>query len=148
LIKLMMREKILITRALWTEEEASFTGEALRLVSSWAWPKPVQKPHPPIVLGAASGPKTLADVVEYCDRWIPLATRHDIAGQVDMVRAAVADAGRDPGGLRGRRYSAKTHQVAELGEAGVDRAVFNLPPLGKDLVIPKLDEWVGAVVPG
>lgn len=60
----VMREKIMFMKALWTEEEAHFEGENLPLEPSWAWPKPVQKPHPPIVMGAARGPKTLEQIVE------------------------------------------------------------------------------------
>lgn len=137
----LMREKILLMRALWTEPEAFFEGEQLSLEPSWAWPKPMQQPHPPIVMGAAPGPKTIRDIVEYCDGWIPLATRHDIAGQVEKVRAAVAESGRDPERFEVTAYSVKTHQVDHLSEAGVDRAVFSLPPLGPEVVIPKLDDW-------
>ena len=137
----LMRDKILIMKALWTEEEASYEGELLELEPSWAWPKPVQQPHPPIVMGAAPGPKTLADIVEYCDGWIPLATRHDISGQVARVRQAVADAGRDPRVFEVTAYSAKVDRLDELREAGVDRAVFSLPPLGPEVILPKLDEW-------
>jgi len=137
----VMREKIMLMKALWTEEEASFEGEHLSVEPSWAWPKPVQEPHPPIVMGAAPGPKTLEDIVEFCDGWIPLATRHDVAGQIENVRAAVADAGRDPEAFEVTAYSVKTDQVESLAEAGVDRAVFSLPPLGEGVVIPKLDEW-------
>ena len=135
------REKIMLMKTLWTEEEASFEGQHLSLAPSWAWPKPVQEPHPPIVMGAAPGPRTLKDIVEYCDGWIPLATRHDIAGQIEMVRTAVADAGRDPAAFEVTAYSAKADQVESLADAGVDRAVFSLPPLGEDVVMPKLDEW-------
>lgn len=141
----LMREKILMMKALWTQDEASFQGEMMTLESSWAWPKPAQKPHPPIMMGAAARPKTLADIVEYCDGWIPLATRHDISGAVAQVRDAVADAGRDAGSFEVTAYSAKVDLVEELREAGVDRAVFMLPPLGSDVVIPKLDELANTV---
>lgn len=141
----LMREKIMMMKALWTQNEASYTGDLLDLEESWAWPKPVQTPHPPIVMGAAPGPKTLADIADYCDGWIPLATRHDVAGQIEKVRAAVTDSGRDPAAFEVTAYAAKTDQIAELTEAGVDRAVFNLPPLGEEVVIPKLDEWASAL---
>jgi probable F420-dependent oxidoreductase len=137
----LAREKILMMKALWTEDEASYEGELMELETSWAWPKPIQRPHPPIVMGAAAGPRTLADIVEYCDGWMPLATRHDVAGQVSKVRQAVADAGRDPEAFEITAYSAKTYQVQDLADAGVDRAVFSLPPLGPDAVLPKLDKW-------
>jgi len=141
----LMREKILMMKALWTEDEAVFEGERLSLEPSWAWPKPLQRPHPPIVMGAAPGPKTLADIVEYCDGWIPLAGRHDIAGQVARVREAVAAAGRDAEAFEVTAYGAKPENLEELGAAGVDRAVFNLPPRGPDVVLPKLDAWAKSV---
>lgn len=141
----LMREKISIMKALWTQDEASFQGEHVQLESSWAWPKPVQRPHPPIVMGAAPGPKTLQDIVEYCDGWIPLSGRHDIAGEVDRVRQAVADAGRDPTSFEVTAYSVKISHLESLAAAGVDRAVFSLPPLGPDVVLPKLDEWANAI---
>lgn len=141
----LMREKILIMKALWTEDEASFEGDLLELEPSWAWPKPMQKPHPPIVMGAAAGPKTIGDMVDYCNGWMPLATRHDIAGQVDRVREAVAEAGRDPEAFEITAYSAKVDHIDTLEAAGVDRTVFNLPPLGPEVVLPKLDEWASAI---
>ena len=141
----LMREKILMMKALWTEDEASFDGEHLTLEPSWSWPKPVQKPHPPIVMGAAPGPKTLEDIVEYCDGWIPLAGRHDIVGEVEMVRQAVAAAGRDPAAFEVTAHGVKLEHLDELGAAGVDRAVFSLPPLEADVVLPKLDEWAGSL---
>lgn len=141
----LMRDKIMLMKALWTEEEASYRGNLIELEPSWAWPKPVQKPHPPIIMGAAPGPKTLSDIVEYCDGWIPLAGRHDIAGQVATVREAVAGAGRDAEAFEVTAYGARIEGLEELAEAGVDRAVFNLPPLGPEVVIPKLDEWARAL---
>jgi len=141
----LMREKILMMKALWSEEEASYQGDLLELAPSWAWPKPVQDPHPPIVMGAAPGPRTLEDIVEYCDGWIPLAGRHDIAGQVARVRAALDEAGRDPGSFEVTAYGAKVDGLDELKQAGVDRTVFNLPPLGPAVVLSKLDEWAGAI---
>lgn len=141
----VLREKIMLMKALWTQDEAAFSGDVLSLEPSWAWPKPVQKPHPPIIMGAAPGPKTLLDIVDFCNGWIPLATRHDIAGQVDRVRQAVADADRDPAGFEVTAYGAKPDNLDALAEAGVDRAVFNLPPLGADVIVPKLDEWSDAI---
>lgn len=139
----LMREKILMMKALWTQDEASFEGEHLSLEPSWAWPKPVQKPHTPIFLGADPGPKTLNDIVEYCDGWLPNARRYDVAHQVDRVRQALADAGRDAGSFPIIAYAAKTHMVEEMVGAGVDGMVFSLPPLGPEVCIPKLDEWAG-----
>lgn len=135
----LLREKVLMMKALWTQDEASFHGERLDLESSWAWPKPEQKPHPPIIMGAAAGPKTLEHIVEFCDGWMPLATRHDIAGQISRVRKAVADAGRDPATFEITAYSAKVDAIEELDAAGVDRVVFTLPSAGEEVVLDRLD---------
>lgn len=141
----LLREKVLMIKSLWTEEEASFEGEMLTLGPSWAWPKPVQKPHPPIVMGADAGPKTIADMVEFCDGWLPNAQRMDIVGHVKGVREAIEAGGRDPDAFEITAFGAKTDLIDELKRAGVDRASFSLPPLGADVVIPKLDEWASAL---
>jgi probable F420-dependent oxidoreductase len=140
----LFRERLLIMKALWTQDEAVFEGEHHRLEPSWAWPKPVQKPHPPVILGAAAGPRTLIDLVELCDGWMPLATRHDIAGQIDRVRSAVAATGRDPASFEITASGAKVEDLDQLAKAGVDRVIFNLPPLGPEIVLPKLDTLVSA----
>ena len=78
-------------------------------------------------------------MVEFCDGWMPLATRHDIAGQIARVRQAVADAGRDPAEFEITAYSAKVDSVETLEAAGVDRAVFTLPSAGEEVVLDRLD---------
>ena len=140
----LLREKMLIMKALWTEEEASFEGDVLSLEPSWAWPKPAQKPHPPIIMGAAAGPRTLADMVEFCDGWMPLASKHDIIDQVARVRSAVAEAGRDPAAFEITAYSARVDEVETLEKAGVNRAVFTLPPAGPTAILPRLDKLAEA----
>jgi probable F420-dependent oxidoreductase len=125
----ILRERILLMKSLWTEDVASFQGELLHLEPSWAWPKPVQRPHPPIIMGGAAGPKTIADMVEFCDGWMPLGTRHDLDGKLSTVRKAVEAAGRDPSAFSITAYGAKgaNENVEHLIKLGVDRIVFNLP---------------------
>ena len=123
----LLREKILMMKTLWTEDIASFEGELLHLEPSWAWPKPIQKPHPPIILGGAAGPRTIADMVEFCDGWMPLVVRHDIAGRISEVRRAVEAAGRDPDAFEITASGAKPDQLEALAAAGVNRANFGLP---------------------
>jgi probable F420-dependent oxidoreductase len=125
----ILRERILLMKSLWTEDVASFQGGLLHLEPSWAWPKPVQRPHPPIIMGGAAGPKTIADMVEFCDGWMPLGTRHDLDGKLSTVRKAVEAAGRDPSAFSITAYGAKgaNENVEHLIKLGVDRIVFNLP---------------------
>ncbi len=68
----MVREKMQAVKKLWSEEAASYDGEFVRFEPSWSWPKPVQKPHPPILIGGAAGPKMFAHIAEYADGWIPI----------------------------------------------------------------------------
>src|SRR5260221_544747 len=65
-----MRERALAMKALWTEEKPSFHGEMVRFDPAWSYPKPAQRPHPPILLGGESD-HTLKRVVEFCDGWLP-----------------------------------------------------------------------------
>ena len=125
----LLRERILMMKSLWMDEVSQYKGERIALEPSWAYPKPVQKPHPPIIMGGAAAPKTIADMVEFCDGWMPLATRHDIAGRLDEVRSAVASAGRDINSFDITAYSAKAEPelIEKLIGLDVNRIVFNLP---------------------
>jgi 2-methylisocitrate lyase-like PEP mutase family enzyme len=78
-------------------------------------------------------------MVEFCDGWIPLGTRHDIENKVKEVRQAVADGGRNPDAFNITAFGAKADRVDTLRAAGVDRVIFTLPPLGPGEVIPRLD---------
>ena len=68
----LLRERLLAMKAMWTEEEASFRGDYVNIEPSWCYPKPVQTPHPPIILGGETV-HTLRRVVEFCDGWLPRA---------------------------------------------------------------------------
>jgi hypothetical protein len=96
-------------------------------------------------MGAAAGPRTIADMVEFCDGWMPLATRMDIVGEVERVRQAVADAGRDPSSFRVIASGARVEDVQTLIDAGIDHTIFNLRPLPADQTIPYLDRLAGAL---
>lgn len=141
----LLREKVLMMKALWTEEEASFEGEHLSLEPSWAWPKPVQSPHPPILMGADAGPKTIADMAEFCDGWMPLAGRHDIAAHVERVRERLRAAGRDPSTFQIIASTAKPDTLSRLREIGVDGAILGLPSRSREEVLTRLDDLTRSV---
>lgn len=136
----LLREKALVMKALWTQEEASFEGELLRLEPSWAWPKPVQQPHPPMIMGAGAGPKTIAHLVDFCDGWMPLG-RHS-ADKVDDIKDALVEAGRDPDAFDFTYWGARpdVEVIRAMAEKGYGRTVFAVPPSGSGEVIPRLDQ--------
>src|SRR2546428_3857475 len=92
----VLRERVLAMKRICSEDAASIAGAFSRFPPLWSWPKPVQKPHPPILLGG-HGPRALARVVDYCDGWLPISVRAgDLeAGVAELPRLAGAK-GRDP----------------------------------------------------
>jgi probable F420-dependent oxidoreductase len=138
----LMREKILLMKELWTKEVALFDGDEIQLEPSWGWPKPVQKPHPPIIMGGDAGPKTIADMVEFCDGWMPNA-RHDLIGRLETVRAALTAADRDPASFEISAFAAVAdkEKIQQLVDVGVTRAIFNVPPKSPPEVLTRLDEY-------
>jgi probable F420-dependent oxidoreductase len=139
----IMRERILAMKEIWTKDEAEFHGEFVSFDPIWSYPKPVQKPHPPILLGNNT-PNGRQRVVEYCDGWFPLAGR---AGDLD---AAVADlrqraerAGRDPKSITVSVYGASPQEsaVRSYERTGAVRTIFYLPSADRETVLPLLDRF-------
>jgi probable F420-dependent oxidoreductase len=137
----ILRERILAMKALWTEDEASFEGDHVRIEPSWAWPKPVQSPHPPIILGGDAGPRTAADIAELCDGWMPIGGRHPLV-KWDEVRRACEAIGRDPATVQLGVFGAPpdAERLVGLAGRGVQRAVLGLPQGPRDEVLAMLDE--------
>ena len=99
----VVEEKVSAIRRLWMEDEAAFAGEFVRFDPSWSWPKPLQKPHPPILLGAPGTERNLARVVAWADGWIPMgswATDPGFPGLLGGLRRRWEEAGREPASLR------------------------------------------------
>src|SRR5712692_6097833 len=88
-------EQVLAMKQIWTKEGAEFHGKYVCFDPIWMWPKPVQKPHPPVLLGGESG-HTLQRVVDFCDGWFPRGRAGDaiFTGLADL-KARAARAGRD-----------------------------------------------------
>lgn len=137
----LLREKILAMKALWTQDEASFTGDHVQIESSWAWPKPTQQPHPPIVLGGTAGPKTAAHIAEFCDGWMPLTPRGLDQG-IDEVRRACDDVGRDFAGIELGMFGAPADEerLSGLAASGISRAVLTLPQGSRDEVLAAVEQ--------
>jgi alkanesulfonate monooxygenase SsuD/methylene tetrahydromethanopterin reductase-like flavin-dependent oxidoreductase (luciferase family) len=138
-----MRERVLAMKEIWTKEEAEFHGEFVRFDRLWSYPKPVQKPHPPVLLGG-EGPHTLRRVVEFCDGWFPRgkAGADAILTQLADLRAQAARAGRDPKTISVSVFGGKTDAptLERYRSAGIDRVVVPLPSEGRERVLPLLDQ--------
>jgi probable F420-dependent oxidoreductase len=86
-------EKLAVLKRLWTEEAVAHNGEHSSFTESWVWPKPVQQPHPPILIGAAGFRWQLEDVVRLADGWYPM-DGPDLPARLKTLRKLAADAGR------------------------------------------------------
>jgi len=139
----LLRENVLAMKALWTEDEASFHGDFVNFDPAWSYPKPAQTPHPPVILGGETQ-YTLRRVVEFCDGWFPRAgAKFEPAEGMSRLRQAAAEAGRDMATLSVNVFRAPTDKkaLAACSEAGVTRAILQLPSAGRDEVLKLLDTY-------
>jgi probable F420-dependent oxidoreductase len=135
----IMRERVLAMKAIWTEDEPEYHGEFVDFGPMWSYPKPLQKPHPPIVVGGL-GEKVLDRVLEYGDEWMP--NRVQPAELTSRIVELRERAGRN---VPVTYYGAQaTDEFVEgLAEAGVDRALLQLPDAGADEVLPLVERYAG-----
>jgi len=143
----LLRERVLAMKEIWTKEEAEFHGELVNFDPIWSYPKPLQKPHPPILMGG-DGPTTFDRVVEFCDGWMPIGYRMEGLDQkIAELRRRAEAAGRDPKTISITIFGATPEKAAldTLQGLGVERAILMLPPAESDKVLPLLDRYAGLV---
>jgi probable F420-dependent oxidoreductase len=138
-----VRETMLAMQALWANEVARFDGEFVRFEPCWQWPKPVQQPRPPILIGGGAGPKLFAHIAEYADGWMPIGGA-GMAAELARLRALLEEHGRDPKALHivPMGIFPNDEKLAYYQEVGVTEAVLRLPSAPRDEVMPVLDDFV------
>jgi probable F420-dependent oxidoreductase len=138
----ILRERILAMKEIWTKDEAAYHGEFVDFDPVWSWPKPVQQPHPPVLIGG-DGPRTLDRVVEFGDGWMPIYGRNqsDFGAKVADLQARARAAGR--GRLEVSIFGAipRPEVVQQLAEDGAERVVFVLPPVPGPDALPRLKRY-------
>jgi probable F420-dependent oxidoreductase len=143
----VLRERTLAMKEIWTEDEAEFHGEFVNFDPIWSFPKPVQKPHPPILMGG-DGPTTFDRVIEFCDGWMPIGFRLvNVEEKIAALRRRAEEADRDPSSISVTIFAAKPEREAleDLERAGAERAIFYVPSDGRDKVLPVLDRYVQVI---
>jgi probable F420-dependent oxidoreductase len=139
----LLRERVEAMKAIWTQEVAEYHGEMVDFGPMLSWPKPAQKPHPPVILGG-SGPKILERVVRYGDGWMP--NRGQVIERVPELQRLAKAAGRDPIPVTAYpRPSAE--DIERYAQAGIERCIYWLPPDGRDPALSKLEELAELVRP-
>lgn len=119
-----MREHVLAMQAIWTQDEAEFHGEFVDFDPIWLWPKPVQRPHPPIVVGG-EGRTVLERVIEYGDEWMP-NDHPELLERIAELNLLSTRAGRGRAPVTAFAVDRDRERVEQLQQAGVRRCVFNL----------------------
>ena len=142
----LMRERVLAMKEIWTSPKAEFHGKHVDFDPIMAWPKPVQKPHPPIHVGGGF-PHGARRAIAYGDGWMPIHGRDEIVARIPEFRRMAAEAGRDPASLEVSVFGARPERelLERLAAAGVARAIFGLAPEPADKVLPVLDRAVPLV---
>jgi len=143
----LVRERILAMKALWTQQVAAFHGQMVNFDPVWLYPKPAQRPHPPILLGGSSE-YTVKRVVEFCDGWLPIARGgFNPKEAVERLRRAASTARRDFATLSISVFAAPADEavLAEYRDVGIQRAVLAIPDLTRDEIMGVLDKYARLV---
>jgi alkanesulfonate monooxygenase SsuD/methylene tetrahydromethanopterin reductase-like flavin-dependent oxidoreductase (luciferase family) len=137
----VMRERIEAMKAIWTQEEAEYHGRYVDFDPIWSWPKPVQKPHPPVLVGGV-GDKVLDRVVAYGDEWIPNRVKgpDELGVRIAELQRRAEAGGRDriPVTVFGARPERSV--LERLEAVGVTRSLFYLRPDEPAAVQRQLDQ--------
>jgi alkanesulfonate monooxygenase SsuD/methylene tetrahydromethanopterin reductase-like flavin-dependent oxidoreductase (luciferase family) len=146
----LVRERVEAMRAIWTQNKPEYHGEFVKFDPMMTWPKPVQQPHPPVIIGGAF-PYAARRAVRYGDGWIPLAGRPgqygDVFEYVPKFRDLLREAGRDPATFPVSLFASleDADTLKRYRDLGIVRVVGSLPAAKADVVLPLLDRWAAVM---
>ncbi len=141
----LMRERVEAMRVIWTKSKSEFAGKHVNFPPMMTWPKPVQKPHPPVIVGGAY-PFGARRAIAWGDGWLPHARRPHYGELIDVwpdYLKMLAEAGRDPKTLPVTVYGIKddVDLVRRYRDAGVHAVIMVLKAAKADEVLPVLDSF-------
>ena len=138
----IMTERIAAMREIWTKSKASYDGEHVKFGPMMTWPKPVQKPHPPIYVGGGL-PHGARRALEFGDAWLPHARRPEyrLLDKLPEWRAMEKAAGRSNMPITVHAVEHDTQQWSAYRDAGIERIVLSVDSEPADTLLPKLDAW-------
>jgi probable F420-dependent oxidoreductase len=139
----LLRERVEAMKAIWQNEEGSYRGELVKFDPIWSYPKPAQKPHPPILLGG-HGEVALKRVVAYCDGWLPISMMAgDLKKQIGELRRLAREKGRDPKSISISVFWTQPDRQAidAYDEMGAERVIFALQSESREKLLPILDGY-------
>jgi probable F420-dependent oxidoreductase len=138
----LLAERVEAMRRIWTDDEAEYHGSFVDFDPIWSWPKPLQRPHPPVLVGG-NGPGTEDRVLAFGDGWLPqcgpLESVEELSRRVTSLRRRAERTGR--GTVPVTLFGAVPRLLGEFAEAGVDRCLLTLRPADEGALLSTLDEW-------
>ena len=142
----VLEERVKALKALWTEDESSFHGEFVNFDRVWSYPKPIQQPHPPIILGTFASKWGRQRVADIADGWMPIDVYHDdIKVDVDDLWARLKAGGRDPATVSISMFDIFETSEEDLerfaGYGFVERVIPRCPTADEDTVLRWLDRY-------
>jgi probable F420-dependent oxidoreductase len=144
----LMRERIEAMKEIWTKSKAQYHGDMVNFDEMMAWPKPVQKPYPPILVGGAF-PQAARRAIRYGDGWCPIGGRpgSDPLAALEQFRQMAKDAGRDPQSLSITMFNPPedADTLARWRDQGIARVVVMLLSEESDKILPQLDRWAALI---
>jgi probable F420-dependent oxidoreductase len=142
----VMRERIEAMKTIWTEDEASYHGRYVDFDRIWSWPKPAQRPHPPIIVGG-NGDRVLDRVIAYGDEWMPnrIESVDELQARIDRLGQMAADAGRQAPKVGLYAAPAQANEMEAYEAIGVARYVLFVPPAPRPEAEARLDHLTGLI---
>jgi probable F420-dependent oxidoreductase len=140
------KEFVAAMKVLWTEDLSEYHGKYVDFPPVKCFPKPAQKPHPPILIGSINNPKALQRVVDWGDGWVPVLNDvGEFAEGVRYIKAKAKEAGRDPAAIDFTAFGVgnawlSADKLKELESAGANRVVFWVRELELDPILRELDD--------
>jgi len=136
----LMAERVEAIKAIWTQSEASYDGEHVSFERIWSWPKPLQRPHPPVLVGG-NGPTVLDRVLRFGDGWMPNNTGEELLPRIRELRARA----ERPIQVIIMGAPAKPERLEEFEREGIDSVVRWIPATTLGPVERALERWEDAV---
>jgi probable F420-dependent oxidoreductase len=140
----LLAERVLAMRQVWTTDEAEYHGKFVDFEPIWSWPKPLRRPHPPVLVGG-NGPGTEDRVLAFGDGWFPqcggIAGIAELRQRAAALRQRAAEVGRGPIPITVFNAPPDPKSLDALADAGIDRCLLLLPAATESELLSQLDAW-------
>jgi len=145
----LVRERVEAMKAIWTQEQPEYHGTLVDFPPMLSWPKPVQKPYPPVIVGGAF-PYGARRAIGYGDGWLPHRSRPqygDVSDFLPQFHKMAEDAGRDPATIPVTLFGVPRDLalLRHYRDIGIARVVISLDSAAAEVVLPKLDRWAEVI---